>query len=269
MLKNIFKKESTVVDDEPVGVVYKTKQYSKFKIAHYNRDICPKHVSTLVKSMTEEYIPTIITVNSIMEITDGQHRFKALEQLNKEVIYFINESSDDIERQIILSNTNAKNWNNDQYLDLYIKKEKKKYPFNYGIKPYHIFLQGREKGVNFTTLIKLVYNYENNNFVSDFRNGRLIINSNEEFIKKCNYFERIVHIHNDIGKHRCFQGALLNFLKRDDFDIEYFINKIEKNPYHLENNSTITGFEMIIKKIYNYRNFKNKIIWKEKKNGKI
>jgi hypothetical protein len=36
----------------------------------------------------------------------------------------------------------------------------------------------------------------------------------------------------------------------------------------LENNSTITGFEMIIKKIYNYRNFKNKIIWKEKKNGK-
>ena len=79
-------------------------------------------------------------------------------------------------------------------------------------------------------------------------------------IKKCNYFERIVHIHNDIGKHRCFQGALLNFLKRDDFDIEYFINKIEKNPYHLENNSTITGFEMIIKKIYNYRNFKNKII---------
>ena len=115
--------------------------------------------------MTEQYIPTIITVNSNMEITDGQHRFKALEQLNKEVIYFINESSDDIERQIILSNTNTKNWNNDQYLDLYIKKEKKKYPFNYGIKPYHIFLQGREKGVNFTTLIKLVYNYLSYEFV--------------------------------------------------------------------------------------------------------
>tara|TARA_R110000824_G_scaffold385325_1_gene579550 strand:- start:61 stop:849 length:789 start_codon:yes stop_codon:yes gene_type:complete len=262
MLKNIFsnKKESTVVDDEPVGIVYKTKNYSKFKFSDLNRDIDFMHVSKIKKSMMGEFIPTIITINNNMEITDGQHRFKALEQLNRHVIYFMNESSDDSERQIIISNTNTKNWQNDHYLALYVKKEKKKYPFNYSVMPYHIFSKGREKGVNFSTLIKLAYNYENKNFVFEFRKGNLIIDSNEEFINKCNYFERIVNINNKIGKHRCFQGALLNFLKREDFDIEYFINKIEKDPYHLENNSTITGFEMIIKKIYNYRNFKNKII---------
>ena len=50
----------------------------------------------------------------------------------------------------------------------------------------------------------------------------------------------------------------INFLRRDDFDAEYFLRKIEKDPYLLKAHSTISGFENIIKEIYNYRN-KNKI----------
>ena len=39
MLKNIFKKDDLALDDEVVGVVYRTRDYSKFKFSKNNRTV--------------------------------------------------------------------------------------------------------------------------------------------------------------------------------------------------------------------------------------
>jgi|LULV01.1.fsa_nt_gb hypothetical protein len=258
MLKNIFKKDDLALDDEVVGVVYRTRDYSKFKFSKNNRNLDEAQVNKLVKSMKQKKITTIITVNDDMEIKDGQHRFESLKQLNEDVIYFKDLTIDDDQDYMIISNNNNKNWVNDDYLQLHLKKEKQKYPFNYNSMPYHIFQQGRDKGISFGSLIKLVYNYENKNLSDGFRSGNLTIRDNKDFFEKCDYLKRAMNVNIKICKHRCFQSALINFLRRDDFDAEYFLRKIEKDPYLLKPHSTITGFENIIKEIYNYRN-KNKI----------
>ena len=258
MLKNIFKKDDLALDDEVVGVVYRTRDYSKFKFSKNNRNLDEAQVNKLVKSMKQKKITTIITVNDDMEIKDGQHRFESLKQLNEDVIYFKDHTIDDDQDYMIISNNNNKNWVNDDYLQLHLKKEKQKYPFNYNSMPYHIFQQGRDRGISFGSLIKLVYNYENKNLSDGFRSGNLTIRDNKDFFEKCDYLKRAMNVNIKICKHRCFQSALINFLRRDDFDAEYFLRKIEKDPYLLKPHSTITGFENIIKEIYNYRN-KNKI----------
>ena len=76
MIKNIFKKDNLALDDEVVGVVYRTRDYSKFKFSKNNRTLNESQVARLVKSMAEKVITTIITVNDNMEIKDGQHRFR-------------------------------------------------------------------------------------------------------------------------------------------------------------------------------------------------
>mgnify|MGYP003141470226 CR=1 FL=1 len=79
--------------------------------------------------------------------------------LNQEQASLLQTVKEDMEKNLCVKLSRASIV--ERLLNLYIKKEKKKYPFNYGIKPYHIFLQGREKGVNFTTLIKLVCKFLN------------------------------------------------------------------------------------------------------------
>ena len=258
MLKNIFKKDNLALDDEVVGVVYRTRDYSKFKFSKNNRNLNVSQVARLVKSMAEKVITTIITVNDNMEIKDGQHRFESLKQLKKDVNYFVDYTKDDDQDFMIISNNNSKNWVNDDYLQFHLKEEEQKHPFNYNSMPYHIFQQGRDRGISFGSLIKLVYNYENKNLSDGFRSGNLTIRDNKDFFEKCDYLKRAMNVNIKICKHRCFQSALINFLRRDDFDAEYFLRKIEKDPYLLKAHSTISGFENIIKEIYNYRN-KNKI----------
>ena len=77
--------------------------------------------------MKQKKITTIITVNDDMEIKDGQHRFESLKQLNEDVIYFKDLTIDDDQDYMIISNNNNKNWVNDDYLQLHLKKEKQKY----------------------------------------------------------------------------------------------------------------------------------------------
>ena len=129
MLKNIFKKDNLALDDEVVGVVYRTRDYSKFKFSKNNRNLNVSQVARLVKSMAEKVITTIITVNDNMEIKDGQHRFESLKQLKKDVNYFVDYTKDDDQDFMIISNNNSKNWVNDDYLQFHLKKRRTKAPF--------------------------------------------------------------------------------------------------------------------------------------------
>lgn len=69
-----------------------TRDYDKFKILDTNRDIIPRHVRSISKSIGEygnftKNVPIIVNEN--YEIIDGQHRFEACKALGEEIFFTV------------------------------------------------------------------------------------------------------------------------------------------------------------------------------------
>lgn len=72
-------------DFEVSDVVYSTTNLNIFKfMVDGNRPVDKKHVNQLKDRLSEKYLRTIVIVNEIMEIIDGQHRYTAIKELNEE-----------------------------------------------------------------------------------------------------------------------------------------------------------------------------------------
>ena len=74
--------------DEAVKEIYRTKDYSKFKIINLNREI--KHKNKILKSIKQEnlLIDNPICVTKNYEIVDGQARFSVAQELKLDVYYY-------------------------------------------------------------------------------------------------------------------------------------------------------------------------------------
>lgn len=90
---------------------YITEDYDEFELMPGNRNIDPRHVTSLKNQILKlgnliDKFP--IVVNEKMQVLDGQHRLQALKELGEPVVYEIREglSIDDV-RNI---NTTHKNW---------------------------------------------------------------------------------------------------------------------------------------------------------------
>ena len=69
-------------DFEVSDVVYSTTNLNIFKFMDDgNRPIDKKHVNQLKDRLSEKQLRTIVIVNEIMEIIDGQHRYTAIKEL--------------------------------------------------------------------------------------------------------------------------------------------------------------------------------------------
>ena len=61
--------------------VHTTTDYFLFKPIDGNRNKNLLHINRLKKSMSENYLFTVIIVNEKYEIIDGQHRFDVIQDL--------------------------------------------------------------------------------------------------------------------------------------------------------------------------------------------
>ena len=59
-------------------------------------------------------------------------------------------------------------------------------------------------------------------------------------------------------KRRSFVYAIIRLLSNQNFDIDYFINKLKAQPNALSDCTTVTNYIILIEEIYNYRN-RNKV----------
>ncbi len=66
-----------------------TTDYSTFKFHPLNRPVNETHVKSLIESMKQDYLFTLITVNEKNEICDGQHRYYAIRELNLPLFYVV------------------------------------------------------------------------------------------------------------------------------------------------------------------------------------
>ena len=102
--------------------IKKTINYGIFKFHENNRKIDPTNLENIKRSIKINNLLAFrpISVNSDLQILDGQHRFLAAKELGVEVFYQINEEAQD--EDIILLNANQKRWILEDYINYYATK---------------------------------------------------------------------------------------------------------------------------------------------------
>lgn len=134
-------------DDEIVGFIYETKDYSKFKRMPGNRDVC--HAKDIIRSIERVgQLNCPINVNEKYEVADGQNRITAFEEMELPVRYYVTPGMGIEECQAL--NTGQKNWNDEDYVKSNAEK---------GVRAYIDLQMAKDKykNLNYELLIMVSY----------------------------------------------------------------------------------------------------------------
>ena len=244
--------------------IHVTTNYRQFKILHGNRKMSSGHVSALIKSMTEKYIPVPIIVNQHNEIIDGQHRFQAIENLGLPLHYIVMDDLGlpDVQRL----NARNKNWTLDDHLDSYC---------DLGVQSYIQFKKFKieHKFANRENLTLLLNNrIAGTNDEKSFKSGGLAIS--EQQLKKANKRAREIldltifyrqHENKSKGvRNRDFVNAMVLAYNQERFHYLEFQNQLKKKhnatKNKLEDLASQVAYQSLIEKIYNYQRDANELL---------
>lgn len=110
---------SAQTNDKAVGMIYSTKNYSKFKIDKRNRPVNIGRAMKLYKELLNNPDLTIepIVVNHNYTIIDGQHRFWAIRKAKQELFWYMDNNL--TIKDAILLNSKGKHWSALDYISAY------------------------------------------------------------------------------------------------------------------------------------------------------
>lgn len=113
-----------------------TKNYDQFKMVKGNREINSSHVRRLAESIEKNgYLGTPIQVSKTMEILDGQHRFMALQYLNKSIPFEIKENLNIKDIQAL--NAVSRTWTTLDYIKSFASLNNESYIWLIGLLENH------------------------------------------------------------------------------------------------------------------------------------
>lgn len=165
--------------------IYETKDYDKFSDLFINRVVRPtqveKKVNLILKNDMTSLMPIIVTPD--LKIIDGQHRFRALKQLNKPIFYVIkNDYQINDVMDINASSTDL--WKGQDFLEYYIKQGKVN---------YIIFSQIMKKfEFNLTELLHLIGAGDKlRNPHQDFKDGTLVLRNEKDITILTSYLHQM------------------------------------------------------------------------------
>ena len=221
--------------------VHTTTDYFLFKPIEGNRNKNLLHINRLKKSISENYLFTVIIVNEKYEIIDGQHRFEVIQELGLPLNYVICKGYGLEEVHVL--NQNSKTWNADDYLDGYCRLGYENYikyaefKNKYGLGHFECMMilseTNIDRGKVFYTGDFKITNYEN----------------------ACVTAEKIKIIGKYYSgyKRRAFVYAILDLLKNKNFDFFEFIQKLKVQPTAMVDCTSTEKYLALIEEIYNYR----------------
>jgi hypothetical protein len=227
---------------EKTQQVYTTTDYLLFRSIDGNRNKNLLHINRLKKSIEENYIFTVITVNEKREIIDGQHRFDVICELKLPLHYVICEGYG--LKEVHILNQNSKTWNSDDYLDGYCSLgytdyiQYKKFKETYGIGHYECMalLTGNMVGGKNTA----------------FFEGKFKIKSISDATKTIEKIMLTTPYYSG-AKRRSFIFAMMGLLKNKLFNFDEFLLKLKQQPTVMVDCPTTTSYVAMIEIIYNYR----------------
>ena len=224
--------------------VHISKDYTLFSSLEGNRTINKLHLKRLKKSMTDNYLFTVITVNENYQIIDGQHRFNAIRELELPVNYVICKGYGLKEIQVL--NQNSKTWNADDYLTGYC---------NLGNKQYLKYKEFKDRygfGHNETMSMLTGYTSGSGSVIDDFRRGNFRITHLKEARAKADKICLFKDLYKGY-KRRAFIYALLELMDKEQFEFTEFLSKVKLQPSALTDCKDREQYISLIEEIYNYK----------------
>jgi disulfide oxidoreductase YuzD len=111
--------------------LYESYDYHRFNFVDSNREVDEVKVAKLIKSIREDgYLKSIVIVNEKLDVIDGQHRVRALIELDKQGVrlplYFMMCPGYG-NKEMIMYNKNNHNWTKQNYLEHHVKTGLKSY----------------------------------------------------------------------------------------------------------------------------------------------
>jgi hypothetical protein len=213
-----------------------------FKLHPSNRPINDLHVKSLIKSMKENYLFTLITVNDKYEICDGQHRYEAIKQLNLPLNFVIIPGYGESEMRRLNSNTS--NWSNDDYLKCFVNQGNEDY-----IK-YQDFKQAYK--LNHSDSQKILKWRHQRSYTAPFRNGEFKI---YDYDKACDFMDKLLMIKPYYAgyKRTHFIHAMMTLSNNKLFNFDEFLLKLKLQPTSLVDCIRTEAYIELIERIYNFK----------------
>lgn len=241
-------------------IVYKTKEYHRFKTLTGNRPKNLQHVERLRISIEENgMLINPVMVNEKFEIIDGQHRFDGAVKTN-EFIYVQFVFGYDIDKVHAL-NQNQSNWNSKDYMNGYAEM---------GLKDYIDLRNFYEKHEVFNitdciTMCSNVTSIAQYQISEKIRKDRPTSSPTMTFnegtwkvkdLEKANYYaeqlKRVGEFFDGYNK-TSFVGTMIGLMNRDDFDMEEFVRKLSMRPHILSASASRDQYRALIEDVYNHR----------------
>lgn len=248
------------MDTKIISQVYQTSDYSMFKTLRGNRKVSKAHVLRLRKSMEKNLLLTIIIVNELFEIIDGQHRFEVLKELGLPVTYVIITGYGLNEVRIF--NAGMSNWGNMEYLNsfcdlgfpeyLKFRNFMRRFP-DFNISSSEAILTDRlGRNTKSNIVLKSETNKRGSYFINSFTEGGLIIPDYDLSVENA---EKIMMIkpHFDRFNDTLFVRAILGVFRLEYYSHARMIDRIKANPTRLQKCANVTQYKLLLEDIYNFR----------------
>lgn len=244
-----------------------TKNYEMFKLYPGNRPLNQTNLDNLISSISNKNLlpERPIVVNEAFYVLDGQHRLEAAKRLHLPVSYVTKQGGDF--RDIILLNSNQKNWQLDDYLRLFADGEKL---------PEYILLKEFMKRHNFRlkeALLVVLGPFKDMTEGEKFKNGEFKFSENEHYCddlaEKIKWVISLIGSHSIKPFHRfknsAFIKPLIIFITNKQLNWEIFQQRMEGNWFKIGTRPSINLYVEMLCDIYNIRN-QNKIFFESMDN---
>lgn len=212
------------------------------------RDIKPKHVKRLVKSMSENgFFPSkplqVIKAGSRFKIVDGHHRFAAAKSLEIPFFYVIESASSNNAMSVV--NAAVCPWAITDFVRQFASR---------GISDYVELLKYTEKGIPLGMAASMLIN---NSAASG--NAQQSIKAGTFKIITTAIIDKVIQVidsfgtQNPVAKHRAFIGALSDCILTPEFEFDRFFRRFSENPLMLCKASNKDLQLDQIEELYNFR----------------
>lgn len=255
-----------IEEDEVVGNVYKTTNYSKFNIVLSNRDINISNLKRIRRSISiKQYSKPILVTREKNYILDGNHTFQVCKELNKPVYYtFLDnvKTEEEIVRCIKDLNSSGKTWTLKDYIKYYTVLKKEDYML-------------LSKLMNDFPKIKSTNTYIN--IAQDsFRRERTSNKDNSKegpsgYIKEGNFkvkdYQKAVTVCKmledfsclEIFKNAVFKESLIRAFRCEGYNHKDFLRKLKTNKEKLRNYNNYIDYLQLFSTIYNHNKKNNRV----------
>jgi hypothetical protein len=244
-LASMVKSSNHTQKDTTVNTVWKTNDYSRFKILGGNRQLNELHLKRLQSSIMEKNLlfANPILVNHNFEIIDGQHRFAICRELSLPIHYLLVENLGLPDVQTL--NANAKNWKIEDYVDGYC---------DMGLSEYcYLKTQMDKTKLGVTILLAIfasgglsgnsIYNLKDGNLNLTYKNrGLILLKWIEDWTK---YYEG--------ADRRTFVLALVQLYDIKGYNHDKMMQKMQYQSTKLVDCTTTKTYLALLEEIYNFR----------------